>query len=584
MIQILDIFTLELHEGQAVTLLNKKEDSHICEYELELTWTEENAARDDAFSVAWTVPMTGIQYCWNVTDKHMRNICPSYGGRSSSMISRGAPLDCFYDGRDNNRYCVALSEAQMLVRTRNGVLEATGELQLEYLLGTQQFTNYYHTRLIIRIDTRQISMSEVITDVVKWWEHDLGITPMYVPEDAKLPLYSFWYSYHRTINQDVVEAECRRAKDLGFEICIVDDGWQIDDEAVRGYPGTTEWLPAPRKFPDMAAHVQRVHDMGMKYILWFCVPFVSPYDPTYSDWEHRLLRVADPIYEAGVLDPRYKDVRDHLVEVYRSALVNWNLDGLKLDFIDQWNDSPENAPYNPEMDIPCLQDAVNCLMGSISDALRAIKPDVLIEFRQNYVGPHMRRFCNMFRVGDCPYDYVRNRVGVLDLRLSSGSTAVHSDMLMWHPDEAAENAALQIISVLFGVLQYSARLELLPERTVKMSRFWLSFMKNHRDLLLNGHLQAYEPHRLYTWAQSTRDDVCLAAVYGENTCIHPNAKSTVYLVNGSAENRVMCELEGKYIVQIMNCCGEEISRCTYNCSGAVTFPIPSGGLALLNRL
>ena len=140
------------------------------------------------------------------------------------------------------------------------------------------------------------------------------------------------------------------------------------------------------------------------------------------------------------------------------------------------------------MDIQSLQDAVDIFMTSVINTLREIKPDILIEFRQNYIGPNMRKFGNMFRVGDCPCDYIENRMCILDLRALMGNSAVHSDMLMWHKDESAAYDALQIIGIIFGVMQYSARLDSLNERTEKMSKFWLNFMKEKRNVLLEGEL------------------------------------------------------------------------------------------------
>lgn len=579
--QYIDILEIDLQEGQTVELVQKKVWGGVTEYALALTWTEDNALRDDSFVFSWSVPMVGLMYSFHPGRRRQKYIDPNYNCETYSMISVAAPMECFYDGKGMNRYCVALSETQMLLRSRNGVQEATGKLQLQYSLGTKQYTGRYKTRLMIRIDTRPFQTYEAVADVAKWWEEIADMPPTPVPAAAKEPVYSFWYSYHRTINEKAVEEECRRAKELGFDLCIVDDGWQTDSGA-HGYPGSTAWIPAPSKFPDMAAHVQRVHDMGMKYMLWFSVPFVHSEDPTFPDWEPYLLRPYTPGF-SGVLDPRYRVVREHLLEIYKNALLQWKLDGFKLDFIDSWCDHWENVPYHPDMDVPSLQDAVNLFMTTVIQTLRAIKPDILIEFRQGYIGPQMRRFGNMFRVGDCPYDYISNRTCLLDLRMLSGSTAVHSDMLMWHPDETAENAALQIISVLFGVLQYSARLDLLQERTAKMSRFWLNFMKEHRVVLLEGKLRSYEPHLFYTWAQSSLGDTCIAAVYGASTCIRPEAKPNVYIANGSMENRILCELSGTYRVRILNCCGEEQSCEDRTFCGLDSIPVSSGGLAVLIR-
>ena len=67
------------------------------------------------------------------------------------------------------------------------------------------------------------------------------------------------------------------------------------------------------------------------------------------------------------------------------------MDGFKLDFIDNFTFS-EDAPANEDMDFSCVQDAVYELMSSVKRELSAIKPDIMIEFRQGYIGPGMCEF------------------------------------------------------------------------------------------------------------------------------------------------------------------------------------------------
>ena len=124
----------------------------------------------------------------------------------------------------------------------------------------------------------------------------------------------------------------------------------------------------------------------------------------------------------------------------------------------------ENTPAFAEgMDYVILEDAVRRLMVDVMKTLTAIKPDVLIEFRQSYIGPVMREFGNMFRVGDCPFTTSTNRIGMVDIRLLCGDTAAHSDMLAWHVNDRVENAVCQIENVLFSTVQFSARLDRVPE-------------------------------------------------------------------------------------------------------------------------
>lgn len=369
------------------------------------------------------------------------------------MISSSAPLDSFYDGNSVNKYTWALSECAKLIYYNSGAYEETGELECKFELSVKQYTNLSSARIAIRIDRRNIPMCEAVKSVSQWWTEECNMESAYVPETAKDSVYSFWYSYHQKLSAKAIEDECKRAKEVGFDVCIVDDGWQTDDSN-KGYAYCGDWENAQSKIPDMAAHVKAVHDIGLKYILWYSVPFMGSKAKRYAEFKNMTLCPPEG-NSAAVLDPRYKKVRDYLIDIYKTALIEWDLDGFKLDFIDEWREYEKGIPpYNPDMDIPVLYDAVDKFMSDVMNELKSIKGDIMIEFRQKYIGPNMRKYGNMFRVADCPNDILSNRAGVLDLRMIMGNSAVHSDMLMWHKDETPERAALQIISVLFGVMSH----------------------------------------------------------------------------------------------------------------------------------
>ena len=577
----LDMFTVAVPEGAACSLGTIKKSRDIAEYEFSFSWTEENAAADNGFEISWQEAVSGILYKWDSRCMLHRDLSPHWDDVFTSMISRNAPVSCYFDGTGTNSYCWTLSECKKLVRIKNGINDQFGNLIPQFSFHTRQFTNQYAATVTLRIDKRRISLRQAVSDAALWWERDCGITPMPVPSAAKDPLYSFWYSYHQAVDQQTVEEKCRWAKGLGFDICIVDDGWHTDNNlGSYGYCG--DWQPAPSKIPDMAAHVKRVHDIGMKYILWYAVPLMGYHSVHHSRFQNMLLR-DEAWASASVLDPRYQEVRDFLTDTFKKALLEWDLDGFKLDFVDAWCDHPDNVPYREGMDIPALQDAVDVCMRAIAEELRKYKPDILLEFRQDYVGPHMKQFGNMFRVGDCAGNYLKNRAAILDLRMLMGNQAVHSDMLMMAPFEKLEHNAIQIISCMFGVLQYSGRMEEMTPELARMSVFWLNFLKDHKQLLLEGQLEAFEPHLLYTWAKATHGRECAAAVYAIDKCIQPDAVDTIYIANGCCGNRILVELSGTYRMQVLDCCGRECACRELIFDGITPIPVPSGGMAVLTK-
>ena len=576
-----DIFDFNQNENIKFNIINKELYGSATVYAFSFEWNKKAADADQQIEFSWSVPQNGLLYTW-MQNSCLNHFLPrNYLPINHSMISYNSPCTVLFNGKSEHKYSWALDECSKLVYFKTGIDECDARVYIYVKIPLKQFANQYSTTLKLRIDTETKPFSKGLDDISKWWESTLKNPPLSVPKLAKVPLYSFWYAYHREFNAEIVENACKEAAKLGFEVMILDDGWQTDCMGWEGYEICGDWQVGTKKIPDMRKHVENVHNIGLKYIIWFSVPFMGRKTKAFTKFKNMLLSYYSK--DVGLLDPRYKEVREYLISLYKKAVVEWGVDGLKLDFIDRWRDSSDNADYNEKMDIFALQDAVDKLMSDIVVELKKIKPDILLEFRQGYIGPNMRRFGNMFRVTDCPDDYLNNRVGVLDLRQIMGNSAVHSDMLMWHKDETPELVSVQIISILFGVMQYSARLDEISEDAVKVTKFWMNFMNEHRNLLLESPLTAYEPHLLYTWAKASNDNECAVAVYSVDKCIIPDEKQRIFIANGAESDRVFAELKSDFIAVILNCMGEQISEKVSLNKGLNVLNIPIGGLAILTQ-
>ena len=577
----IDIFNFGKNENITTSLINKEEFKDSTYYTFFIEWNETAAEANMAVEFSWSVPQNGLLYTWSQNSVLDHFLPTNYSQYKYSMISYNSPSIVLFNGKSEHKYSWALDECSKLVYFKTGVDEWDGSVSSFIKIPLKQFTKCYSTTLKLRIDSETKPFSKGLEDISKWWESTLKEPPLCVPSLAKEPLYSFWYAYHRCFNAEIVEKTCEEAAKLGFKVMILDDGWQTNNMGWEGYEICGDWQVGAEKIPDMKKHVATVHNLGMKYILWFSVPFIGEKTNSFSKFKDKILRYY--LKGVGLLDPRYKEVREFLISFYKKAVSEWDVDGLKLDFIDRWIEHDDNAEYNEEMDICALQDAVDKLLSDIVFELKQIKPDILLEFRQGYIGPNMRRFGNMFRVTDCPDDYIKNRVGVLDLRQIMGNSAVHSDMLMWHVDETPELVAVQIISVFFGVMQYSARFDLIPENAIKVSKFWLDFMKEHSKVLLESSLTAYEPHLLYTWAKATSEDECVVAVYSVDKCVIPDEKEKIFIANGTESERVFVELKTTYIADVFDCMGNLVSEKVSLNDRVNEVKIPVGGLAVLNQ-
>jgi alpha-galactosidase len=537
------------------------------------------------FRIAWTHPAVDIHASWETSSGCNRGIRVDWGAPALSKATSAAPVVCLHSSSGRNGLTLACSEVLRVVYRQAAIHEESGEFHCYF-----EFFREAHPRLSsyavsVRIDARSIPFFHALRDVADWWAGLPACTPSPVPEAARRPMYSTWYSFHQELEAKTLLRECELARELGCETVVVDDGWQTMDRA-RGYAYCGDW--EPERLPDMAGLVKRVHGLGMKFILWYSVPFVGLKSKTFARFGGRYLAI-DPRKQAALLDPRYPQVRDYLIDTYEAAVRNWNIDGFKLDFVDAFPES-ESAPQDhpSERDVDSVEEGADILLADVMTRLRQIKPEIMIEFRQSYVGPSMRKYGNIFRVGDCPLDGIRNRTGALDLRLLAGGTATHSDMLMWHPDDSVESAALQLLNILFAVPQISVRLDRQPAAHREMLRFWLRFWNEHRETLLDGELTPLHPELLYPAViASTGRERVIAAYASIALPLDPPLPDRLFIVNATRGDRVLLESPldaGAWQASILDCRGNALHNLSLRLApGVQALAIPPAGLAIMTR-
>ena len=539
--------------------------------------------KPDELTVRFRLHADGAFSVWNPSCGTNRALWPEWRkSRHASRIASGAPVQTVIGMDGKNKLTVAVLDVKSPMDIGTGMSEDTAELCCAITFFTLPMQRFDQYETVIRIDTRAIRYEQAIREVGDWWE--TRYEKAQIPEVARMPVYSTWYSFHQALDMRELEIQCRMAKEMGMESIIVDDGWQTDDNN-RGYAYCGDWEPTARKMGDMREFSDMVHRAGLKILLWFSVPFVGKHAGVWEQFADMTLQ--KPAMGCDCLDPRYKEVREYLVDTYVKAVTEWNLDGLKLDFIDSFVLSDQTPEQDERRDIAILEDAVETLLADIRAALVQVKPDICIEFRQTYTGPGVTACGNMLRVADCPADAIKNRVGSVDLRLLAGNTPVHSDMLLWDLEEAAETAALQIINALFCVPQISMRLEQLPKSHAAMLRYYMDLWLQYREVLLTGDLQAEHPEANYSLVRAAHDGKLVAAAYSGNVLPIDAAYDEMVFVNGTGGGRLLIDQAGdgqSWHYTITACTGQVIA-CgeTAPQDGVLGFSVPPSGVLVLNK-
>jgi alpha-galactosidase len=217
-------------------------------------------------------------------------------------------------------------------------------------------------------------------------------------------------------------------------------------------------------------------------------------------------------------------------------------------------------------------------MKDVLARLKKINPDVLVEFRQQYMGPAIRQYGNMIRAADAPADPATNRKRICNLRLTSGNTSVHSDMLVWSKAETPEGAALPILSVLFSTVQYSMILQKASQEHRDVIRHWIDFSQKHREALLKGDFRPHHPENGYTWVEGESEKERIVVSYAENACVKSGKPNkVVYLVNATGTDEMIVDFAAKpALIEAFGVLGKAAGE-RVAAAGLVRLAVPKSG-------
>lgn len=575
--------TIKSNENDAqCSISSLSEEGNLSHYRFQLKAQE--AFIPKPIVLEWKFPAVGVIGVWKPTADFSKRIEADWELKThESRISIDAPVLALFKANDENALCFSCSNAINRIEMAAKYREEDNMFYCQINLFTECKYPISGFNVDIRIDSRKIPFYEALQSTSLWWESYENLKPVAVPEIARQPLYSTWYQFHQNLEEDLLLAECQLAKDMGFESIIIDDGWQTKDNN-RGYDYTGDWQA--ERFEDFGDLVKKIQAIGMKVGVWYSVPFCGVKSKAYQKFKGKFL--TENHRWAPVFDPRYPEVREYLVETYVNAVKNWGLDGLKLDFIDDFKSYPETN-FDPDgKDMLSINGAVDLLLTQVRTELEKIKPDIFIEFRQKYTGPAMRKYGNMLRAFDCPGDYTMNRIRIADIKMLAGNTAVHADMVKWNFDESVEDASLHYINTLFGVPQISVFLTKAPQEQLKMIAFYTKYWKENSDLLLSGAFTPRLPLENYPIQWATLDDKTIIGLHSDQVVSLENPMNTIDIINAKTTKNVFINALlslGDFDCKTYDCQGNLLNTIILAINeGNFQIEVPTGGLVQLRRI
>lgn len=412
-----------------------------------------------------------------------------------------------------------------------------------------------------REPVKELSLEVFFTEQAPTWFHALRRYSdaikrrdkiVYVDNpDAWRPTWCTWPAWiSDQMSDQTVLANARIAKELGIGTIILDDGWfgpGLDTEGQVLNLG--DYQPDPKKFRDLPGLIRQMQEMGLKVLLWFASLPIAQTSQLYQKMKKYLM------YENGkeavssnglaLLCPACPEVRKYVADEIERLLRTYNCDGFKVDL---YNNLPHDFCTSPHHDHD-IQDgvkAVEACMAELWQRVSKIKPDLLIELKQDYGNTRLIRHGTMVRAGDTAYDIdaMTWRTGYAQ----AYANVVHNDYLITGTYNTPQAMALLMIRILTGgVPTFGLHFPKFSQELRDVIAAWLKLY--NRNLGMFRKPREPQNNDLSAWQGGDKKLAWVSAARYCREITLPDAKR-ILLMNGTGEDNLYLKLPAPRNVRV----------------------------------
>jgi alpha-galactosidase len=389
----------------------------------------------------------------------------------------------------------------------------------------------------VYVNTTGTPWPDVLAHYAQLARAHLDVAELTVPDHAFEPVFCTWTAVHHEVDADWALETARLAAELGFRTWITDDGWHHEVGRFGRYDDVGAWQPAPSRFPDLAAHVRDVQELGLRYLLWVA-PFMVGTASQLAEDAAECCLAGNAAASYDLLCPHHEKTARHVRELLQRLVRDYGLDGLKIDFIDALPTAIEEPDHQHSTSIGR---AVFDLLRDTIAELAATEPGLLIEFRNRYANLASRAYANLYRASDLPINFLRNRWQTTMLRLLAPEAAVVTDPMLWHPDDSDENVAVHLINGIAAVPMVSVDLLRSPASHIELIRTWIGFYREHRRTLAHGRFRPVLRGTSIPRTDFIGDEEIIHGLYEDTPVTFDVQRPTHWVLNASGRDVVQID-------------------------------------------
>ncbi|MBN1673432.1 MAG: alpha-galactosidase [Kiritimatiellae bacterium] len=400
-------------------------------------------------------------------------------------------------------------------------------------------------------------------------------------EAAMAPLWCSWTDWFSDdVTDAVIVRSVREGVKLGIRNYIIDDGWfgpgLDNDFDVTLNIG--DWRPDPAKIKDMNQLVRDVRAAGGVPIIW-CAPHAvapgagcfaarRPYLIVGEDGER--LMTPNKFHSLCFMCP---EAREIMADICASFIEEWDFDGAKYDL---FNCVPNMRCCSTDHshDVSSMMEGLELTLKRMAEKCRALKPDYIIELKQNYGTPFLAQYGSMTRAGDTPYNTEGNFLRTVYVQGYS-PYSINDYQTVTNEDSPEATACVVIKMMAAGIPTYSIDFDrLCPENKAVIGRYNAWYNENLRAFM---HYRVPLDGENNVWKlESEQADFFFLVNDGGHI---PLARSAVVL-NGTFKRDLFVQVDGrrKGTVIAWDCRGTETARRETDFDGWTHLDVPPGGM------
>jgi alpha-galactosidase len=530
------------------------------------------------FNVSVKFPKEKVNQIWNSKTWSNKSFfsMPSYDRAAAGFsIISGLTIN------DQNQITLTCKDAYKAKFVSTNIREEGDSIvfNLGFFEDNPPLSNLQDYQAEVLVDFRNIHFSKAIYEASSWFLEEEFRSGVESVDTTNVPVFSTWYPMHRNIPLENITRELDSLKSFNFKSVLIDDGWQA---LVKMKVDTAfQYEEASRK--TMSELKEKCLQIGLPLYLWYSMPFIGGNPVILKKFEGKYIRYRAP-RQMYVLDPRYREVRKHLISTYSNFLSEWQFDGYWFDFLKGFYPK-EGAVIEEDKgrDFVSIELAVDTLYSEMETRLKKINPDVFLGQKFPIVGPNLISYQNFLTgfVGVENAKIVREKM--VNNRLLYGKYTPFMEVVAFNPREKAEEMALKLQSVLFGNPYLSFYVTTLPEDAKQTIRFWLKYWKENYHTIFNGDFEPQQVAQFYPVIKVESDKKTIYMLYENSSLNLPLSLDVPMDIINSKLTGGISLISAKaglqYNFEVFNCRGMSVEKGTIKTKSKnnIDLTVPPGG-------